>query len=151
MNFNDIARGGTVHLASAGIKVGSTASGIATTRASSYAINGIIYPLAITATAAITAAPKQEEETTCLYLICINKAGTISSVKGKEVLTKDLTAKALPLLWPTPKKDTCPIGAVKVVVTGTGVTFTAGTTLFTASGVTATYMDLFLIPTAPLA
>ncbi len=150
MNLNDVARGGTMCLGYAGLKVGTTESGVATAAAISYSINGELYTKAITATAAITAAKAQAEETTCLYLVCLNAAGTLSTVKGKEVATKDLTAKADVLRWPVPKEATCPIGYVKVAVTGTGVTFTAGSTLLSASGVTATYGNLMCIPTAPL-
>ena len=154
MNFDDIARGGTACLSKAGLAVGGTATGVALAApngaGTDFAINGTIYHKADAATVAITAAAEQAEETTCLYLVCLNASGTLSTVKGTEQLTEDLTAGTAVLDWPTPVADTCPIGCLHVVVTGDGVTFTAGTTSLAASGVTTTYRDLMCIPVAPL-
>lgn len=153
LNLNELVRGGTMCLSKAGLAIGSgdvkdvdiaapNGAGV------DFAINGILYHKADAADQAITAATAQADLTTCLYLICLNAAGTVSSVKGTEVLTADLTAGTAVLQWPSPVANTCPIGAVKVATSG--ATFTAGTTAFNAVTVTDTYYDLFTVPTAPL-
>jgi len=149
MNFSDIARGGTICLSKAGLAVGSTATGIAIAAPNGagvdFAINGKLYHKADAATTAITAAAVQAIASTCLYLVCLNASGTVSTVKGIAVLTADLTAGAAVLEWPDPVEDTCPIGAIKVVTVAS--TYTAGTTALTGI---ATYIDLMTIPTSPL-
>jgi hypothetical protein len=153
INLNELARGGTLCLSKAGVAIGSgdvkdldiaapNGAGV------DYAINGILYHKADTADIPITAAAVQADLTTCLYLVCLDSSGTLSTVKGTEVLTANLTNGTAVLRWPTPVADTCPIGAVKVA--NSGGTFTAGTTEFSAGTVTDTYYDLFTVPVAPL-
>ena len=109
-----------------------------------YAINGIAYHLAdadnldtgVPVNTDISAV--QAADTSCLYLLQLDSGGTLSTVKGPDVLTTDVTAgKAIP--WPTPTANRCPIGGVKVKTVA--VTFTLGTTNFDASGVTETWYD----------
>ena len=153
LNLNDNNRGGTFCLSNAGLAIGSTASQIAIAAPNGagvdYCIKGISYYKADAATAAITAAGTQAVLTTCLYVICLNAAGTVSSVKGREVLNADLAAGTDVLEWPEVDEDVCPIGVVKVKCESTA-TFTAGTTLFSAANVTDTYYNLFTIPSEPL-
>ena len=96
LNLNDNNRGGTFCLSNAGLAIGSTASQIAIAAPNGagvdYCIKGRSYHKADAATAAITAADTQAVLTTCLYVICLNAAGTVSSVKGREVLNADLAA-----------------------------------------------------------
>lgn len=152
MNLNELVRGGTMCLSKAGLAEGTNDYTIKTAAPNGagidYAINGIVYHLADADNLTLTAADAQADLTTCLYLICLNAAGTLSSVKGTEVLTASLTAGTEVLEWPTPAVDTCPIGAIKVA--NSAGTFTAGSTDLGAATVTDTYYDLFSVPVAPL-
>uniref|UniRef100_A0A6M3K2Z8 Uncharacterized protein n=1 Tax=viral metagenome TaxID=1070528 RepID=A0A6M3K2Z8_9ZZZZ len=153
-NLNSEAvRGGTVCLSKAGLKIGNSDAkdvDIAAPNGAGvdFAINGILYHKADAADIALTAADAQAADTSCIYLICLNSSGTLSSVKGTEVTTADITSGKTPLTFPAPTENTCPIGYVRVDTDS--VTFTAGTTELSASGVTDTYVDLFSVPTTPL-
>lgn len=115
-----------------------------------FVIAGLAYHKADTDNINMTAAAAQADLTTCLYLVCIDADGTVSTVKGTEELTADLSAGTAVLHWPTPTANTCPIGAIKVKnIAGT---FTAGSTDLGAGTVTDVYYDFALgMPTAPLA
>lgn len=154
-NLNEEAKGGTFCMSKAGLAIGdgaktgiSLASTVGT--GTDYCIDGILYNKADSATnVPLTAAAVQAVLTKCLYLICIDSSGTISSVKGTAVLAADLTAGNAVLKWPEVPANKCAIGAVKIALASTA-TFTAGTTALDATNVTATYYDLFSVPTAPL-
>ena len=152
INLDELARGGTICLSKAGLAEGTNAATIKTVAPNGagidYAINGILYHLADADNIAITAATAQADLTTCLYLVCLDSSGTLSTVKGTEQVTANLTAGTHTLEWPTPTADTCPIGAIKVVTSG--ATFTAATTDLGAGTVTDTYYDLVAVPSAPL-
>ncbi len=152
-NLNEAHRGGTFCNAKAGLAIGSTASQVALAAPNGagidYCIGGIFYHKADSASVAITAAAVQPVLTKCLYLVCLNAAGTLSTVKGNAVLAADLTNGNAVLQWPKPAADTCVIGAFKVSLAN-AATFTAGTTALNATDVTTTYYDLFAIPSAPL-
>ena len=148
-NLNDQPRGGTLCLSNAGLAVGGTSTGIAIAAPNGagvdFCIKGVSYHKADAATAAITAATVQAVATTCLYVIALNSSGTVSSIKGTEVLSAELTSEEEFLFYPQVDDDVCPIGAVKVVTDATH-TFTAGTTAFDATGITDTYINLFAMP-----
>ena len=154
-DLNDLPRGGTFCHSKAGLAIGdgaktgiSLASVVGT--GTDYSIDGILYNIADSVTnKPLTAATAQTALSKCLYLICVDSSGTVTSVKGTDVLTADLTAGTKVLQWPQPTANTCPIGAVKITLASTGA-FTAGTTALDAANVTATYYDLFNVPTAPL-
>ena len=139
-----LASGQTGAYGKAGLAIGSTAAGISIAAPNGagldYAINGIAYHKADAATAAITAAVVQALLTTCHYTIALDSSGTVSSIKGEEVLTADIGVVGKTVQYPLPLVDTCPIGATKVVCASTA-TFTAGTTDHDASNVTTTYED----------
>lgn len=152
-NLNDEPRGGTLCLSKAGVGVGSTSTGISIAAPNGagvdFTIKGLAYHKADAATAAITAATVQSVATKCLYIICLNSSGTVSTVKGVEALTAELTSGEDFLDWPQIDADLCPIGAVKVETDATH-TFTAGTTALDATGVTDTYYDFIAMPVAPM-
>ena len=149
-NLNHLVRGGNLCLGKAGLTVGTTSTKIKIATAIGYAINGVLYAKAITDNIALTAADAQAVSTSCLYLVCIDAAGTVSTVKGTEVLTADITSGKAVLTWPQPSSnDVVAIGAVRVD-TSASVTFIAGTTALDAAGITDTYYDLFAIPALPL-
>ena len=149
-NLSDDPRNGTACLSRAGLAIGDgakTGPAIVAPNGAGidYCIKGLAYHKADAATVLpLTAAAAQDVSTKCLYLIQINAAGTVSSVKGREVLTADLTAGNDVLEWPMPSDDTqCPIGAVKIE-TAAATTFTAGTTALDAAGITETYYNICL-------
>jgi hypothetical protein len=154
MNLNDNPRGGTMCLGKAGIGIGGTDAKTLKIAAPNgagidYAINGIVYHKADAADAlAMTAAAAQADLTTCIYLVCLDSSGTLSTVKGTAVLTAHLTGGDAVLEWPEVPDNKCAIGAVKIATSGG--TFTAGTTELSAAAVTDTYYDLFCVPVAPL-
>lgn len=154
-NFNNGAKGGNFCLSKAGLAIGDGAkTGVAFVApvgaGIDFCIDGILYNHGDAATnLPLTAAAAQGLLTKCLYLIVVDYAGTVSSVKGTAVLTADLVAGTKVLQWPALPAGKAPVGAVKIAVTTT-YNFTAGTTALDATGVTATYYDLFAVPTAPL-
>ncbi len=153
INLSELAKGGTMCLSKAGLAIGSGDAkdlDIAAPNGAGvdFAINGILYHKADAADIAITAATAQAVSTSCIYLVTLNASGTLATVKGTEVLTADIGVTKK-LDWPEPAADTCPIGAVRVD-TNASTTFTAGTTNFSAAGITDTYYDLFCVPDTPL-
>jgi hypothetical protein len=155
MNLNSDPRGGTFCHSKAGLAIGDgakTGPAIVAPNGAGidFSIDGIMYHKAEAATVLpLTAAAVQAIDTTCLYLMCVNASGTVTSVKGTAVLTSELEADVVALAWPEPTAGTCPFGAVKIVTDHTH-TFTAGTTALDAAGITETYYDLMSIPVNPL-
>ena len=154
INLSELVRGGTLCLSKAGLAEATTTAGAIKIVAPNgagvdFAIGGKIYHKADTDDIAITAATAQAALYSCLYLVQLNSSGTLSTVKGTAVLTADVTAGKTPLTWPEPAASNCPIGAFRVD-TASGYTFTANTTDLSATGITATYYDLFAVPDAPI-
>lgn len=142
----------TACLAKAGLAEGTTSATIQIAAPNGagidYAIHGICYHKADTNNIAVTAHAQQAVSTSCLYLVQIDSSGTVSTKKGKEVLTADLGVNDS-LQWPMPDADLCPIGGYKVALDAS-TTFTNGTTDLGASGVTDTYYDFGLgLPGSP--
>jgi hypothetical protein len=153
MNLEE-SRGGTLCLSKAGLAIGSTPAQLAIAAPNGagvdFVINGTLYHKADIASVAVTAQAIQPALYTCLYLVQLNAAGTLSTVKGTQVLTAALAAKSAVLKWPEPTSALyCPIGAYKVV-TALTATYTAATTDHDAANVTTTYIDLMCIPPSPL-
>lgn len=154
-NFNNNVRGGSFCMVKAGLAIGDGAkTGVAIAApigaGIDYCIDGILYNKADAATnLPFTAAAIQPVLTKCLYLVCVDAAGAVTTVKGTAVLTAALTAGTAVLQWPDLPANKAPIGAVKIALASTA-TFTAGTTALDATNVTATYYDLFCLPSAAL-
>lgn len=153
-NLNMLPRGGTMCLSKAGVKIGNNGANDVDIAAPNgagvdFAIKGLLYHKADAEDIPITAATEQAVATKCLYVICLNASGTLSTVKGTEVPTADLTAGVDVLCWPDVGEDVCAIGAVKVECDATH-TFTAGTTNFSATGITDTFYDFIVYPAEPL-
>jgi len=149
-NISEQVRGGTVCLSKAGLVVAGTTSKARTNAPNGagvdFAINGKIYHLPDADNNIVFTAATQAALTTCLYLVCIDYANTITVIKGTEVVTADLTAGKIALTWPMPTVGLCPIGAIKVVATAV---FIAGTTAL-GTGNAVTYYDLFAVPDTPI-
>ena len=148
--------GGTFCLSRAGLAIGDGAKTGTNSFAApngagvDFSIDGILYHKADAATVApFTAGTVQPVLTKCLYLVCIDSGGTITTVQGTPVLTADLVAGNAVLQWPKPSASVCVVGAVKITLASTA-TFTPGTTALDASNVTATYYNLSRVPAAPL-
>lgn len=151
MNLNEEGKGGTFQTGKATLALpAATYTGPATTVATVFCIDGFNYArAAATTNLPMTAAATQPVLTKCLYLICSDSAGTITSVKGVNVLIADLVAGTKVLPWPELPAGKCALGAIKIALAN-AATFTAGTTALNATDVTATYYDLFNVPSAPL-
>lgn len=149
------------------INAGSAATIKTTSAALVYVINGVFYTAAAWAAQAITVTNGpvnglgyvQPAGTTVYYTLGLNAAGTICVVQGT------YAGQSLNQLNPTlgvgggyagaqrvgdgsmplVPADYCPIGIIKVV-TDSSHTFTAGTTALDATGVTASYFDVAVMP-----
>jgi hypothetical protein len=153
-NTLEIPRGFTGCLSKAGLGIAGTADRVKFTApngaGTDFAIDGIAYHLADGDNVDTGAAAVQAVDTTCLYLLQLDSGGTLSAVKGTEVLNTLTAAGTGVVNWPEPTSGKCPVGAVKVKTVA--VTFTLATTNFDASGVTETWYDFAGgMPTAPLA
>ncbi|WOB06471.1 hypothetical protein [Piscinibacter gummiphilus] len=145
------------------INAGGAAT-VRTTGATIYLIDGVYYTKAALAAQSIavthrfngdavtTADPAyvQPQNSTVIYVLALNAAGTVAVVQGSYAgqaitfstdLSKVFTgAGGVPNL----PAGYVPFGAIKVVTGAT--TFTPGTTLLDAANVTATYFDLAHLP-----
>lgn len=135
--------GRTACFSKAGLAEGTNAATIKTNApngaGTDFSIHGIGYHKADTDNIAVTAHAQQAALTKCLYLVQIDSAGTVSTKKGDEWLTTEVTAgKALQ--WPDPDANKCPLGGYKVVLAN-AATYTNGTTDHSATDVTVTYYD----------
>lgn len=157
-NLNQSLVGVNANLIKAGLAIGTTQGStgtIKTTTTTSYTIDSIYYSKSNTDNIAIVPAIAAQVNaiqavlTTCLYLVQIDSAGAVTVVKGKEVLTSDLTNGSKVLEWPQPTDNRAVIGAYRVSLASTA-TYQFGVTALNASNVTTTYYDLVSIPSAPL-
>lgn len=151
-NLSELVKGGTVCLSKAGLAEGTNSATIKTNApnggGTDFAINGKLYYKADTDNLAVTALALQADLTTCLYTVALDSGGNVTVTKGTAALTANLTAGLVGLTFPEPAANCCPIGGFKIVTSGG--TFTAGTTDFSASGITATCYDFMAIPDAPI-
>lgn len=131
-------------LGSAKLAEGTNANTINIAQAFDYVINGIVYSKAVADNTAMTACAQQADLTTCLYLISINASGTVKITKGTEVLTETVKNGVTPLELPDCPANECPIGIMKIVLSGG--TFTSGTTDLSGTGVTDTFYNIAFMP-----
>lgn len=125
---------GTRCNAAAGVAEGTNAGTIKTTNAVTFSIDGRMYAKAATDNIAWgTGHAVQAASTTRYYAVCINAAGTVSTVQG------DAGGG-----FPEKAASTCLLGFAKVV-TGAS-TFTPGTTDLSAANITGTYIDVAIAP-----
>ncbi len=145
-------RGGNVCLDKAGLVIGGTTAKaqIAAPNGAGvdFVINGIAYHVADADDLVTLSGDDQTALHTNVYLVQINKTGTISVVQGKEVLSAALTAGRVTLTWPVADEDYVAIGAIKVAAGASE--FVPGTTALTGGTVTVTYIDLFAVPEGPI-
>lgn len=138
------------------------AATVKTTNALSYVIDGIQYTKAALAAQAIAITSGlsyvQPALTTVYYTLGVDAAGNISVTQGSyagQTLsadpTKGIGVSKMGASWvgdgsvPDVPDGYCPFGLMKVT-TAAATTFTPGTTLLDAAGVTVAYYDLALLP-----
>ncbi len=137
------------------------AATVKTTNAIDYCVNGVIaqkaalsaQSLAVTHDARGNAGAGyvQPVSSTVYYTIGLNAAGTVCVVQSDflgrnlSLIAAGTSAVGNGLVADTPDGYT-PVGVVKIVTNGS-TTFTAGTTLLDAAGVTASYFDIAVLPT----
>lgn len=163
-----LTQGLTVALASAGLAEGTNANTIKTTADITYTIDGRFYSKSTTDNIAIsyTGATVYQAAaggvqavnggftgavggSTRLYLVCLDTAGAVSIAPGPIVNSADLAAGRVALQFPDDVAGVCVIGAMRIALTA-GTTFTPGSTDLSASGVTATFLNLADVPANPL-
>ena len=148
-------RGGSGAQNNAGLGIGSTPAELSIAAPNGagvdYMIDGYSYHLADDATVAMTAMDAQAVSTSCLYLVMLDSSGTLSTVKGTERLTADITSGKYKLEFPQVDATTkCAIGGFRVDL-NSSTTFTGATTDLDAAGVTDTYYNFgFGIPDKPI-
>ena len=141
------------------------AATVKNTGATVFSIGGVLYTKAALAaqsiavthrldgTAVTTAEPAyvQPALTTVIYVVALNKGGTVAVVQGsydgQSVTFKPDLGKILIGDGDIPDEPAgyTAIGAIKVA-TAAATTFTPGTTLLDAAGVTVTYFDVSVLP-----
>lgn len=116
-----------------------------TTNTVFFAVKGAIYTKApadnLTFSSGHTAVGPSK---TCIFAVCFNAAGTVSTVQGEILTTADIVAGTVDP--PAVTDDSlCVVGYIKVATDGS-TTFTPGSTDLGASGVTDTYYDVMIPP-----
>lgn len=86
---------------------------------------------------------------TRLYLICLDTSGNVSIVPGQIVDNAELAAGRVALMFPDLPSGVCATAALRVAVTS-GTNFTPGSVDLSASGVTASFINLSTVPASPL-
>lgn len=123
---------GTRNLAKGGIAIGTTKSKVKTAAAVDYSIGGVLYTKAATDDLFVLSGAAFAGATRYI-LLGLDKDGTASATVGSATELPDVPA------------GVCPVGYLKVVA-AVGTTFTPGTTLLDAAGVTVTYVDISVPP-----
>lgn len=159
--------GATWALNSGALAEGTNANTIKTTADINYVVDGRFYSKATTDNIAISySGPSVYQApagvgslngaftggvngSTRLYLICLSTAGAVSIVPGPIVDSAELAAGRVGLQFPDAPNGVCPIGAMRIALTQ-GTTFTPGSVDLSASGVTASFINLATVPANPL-
>jgi hypothetical protein len=120
---------------SVALAIGTTKSKLTTGAAAQYCIGGVAYTKAATADLFThTDTTVQAADTTKFYLCTLDASGNGLITQGTSTALPEIARSA----------GEVPVGYIKVVTDG--VTFTPGTTLHDAAGVTTTYVNLQVMP-----
>lgn len=161
MNSIDL-RGATVNTTNAGLAAGTTST-YTTTATTAHVINGLFGTTlaaqtntATPTTDANTAATfvAQTDNTACCYVFGVNAAGAIKVAQGDIVATEvGVTTTAGSFItsppFPALPDDFCPIGYAIVRTAPSAADFTFGSSQWTATGITATFKNVYTLPTRP--
>lgn len=152
INLSEIVRGGTFCLSKAGLAIGGTNTKVKILAPNGagvdFAIGGKIYHKVDTDDVFTLSGAVITALHSCIFVLGLDKDGTMHVAKGTEQLTTDVAAGATPLEFPESDSDVCPIGYVRIDAGASA--FTPGTTALTGGTVTVTYVDCFAIPDAPI-
>ncbi len=118
--------------------VGGATATVKTVNDVDYSINGKVYTKAATASISLSACPEQPAGTTYNYLVSVAANGNVTCTMG---LSIDEYTRQWSPVWPSLSADNAPLGYFSVTTDATH-TFTAGTTLLNAAGLTITYHAL---------
>lgn len=145
-----LSQGGSFALTAGGLAEGTNANTFKTVNTVTFVIDGVFKSKTATDNVAFTAGHSVvAASSSCLFLVCLDAGGNFSTAQGKAALTAGVTAGTASLQWPAAPADVAVVGAIRVD-TGSGVTFTPGSTDLGAASITDTYFDLFAVPTKPL-
>ena len=160
-----LGQGGNLALASGALANGTNAGTIKTTVIIPYIIDGRFYYKAVTDNIVLAfSGPDVYSQnaieknggfvggaggSTRLYGLYLDTAGAVSIVPSQIVDTAKLAAGEVALQYPAPQRGKVCFGMLRIAVTA-GTTFVPGTTGLTATGVTASYINLASVPAEPL-
>ena len=142
MSYNlNQSNGGFESLSAAGVAEGTNAATYKTTNTLVYTSDGVFKSKAATNNVAFTAGHTVVPvSSTCLFGVWIDAAGNFSTSQGAIVPSGD--QKPFPT---APAADLTCVGLIQVT-TNAAVTFTAGTTDLSATGITDAYFDVSRMP-----
>lgn len=139
---------------------GTAAGAIATGKAISYTIDGVIYALDVTVNVNVPAVVESPNEvgvisgnrsiqpigTFCKYLVSVGTDGTAAATAGGIAITQgNIAETAVTAMLPDLPVNSCALGYFQVQ--STSVAYTPGTTSHSSAGNTFTYVDLVHMPT----
>jgi hypothetical protein len=160
-----LSQGGNIAFTSGAWAEGTNAATIKSTATITYVINGVFAAksatdnIAISYTGSAVYSQNSVEQSggfvgavggsTRLYGVYLDSAGAVTIVPGKIVNSAELAAGTVALEFPSMQADKACVAALRVAVTA-GTPFVPGTTDLSASGVTASFLNLSSIPGKPL-
>lgn len=146
-----LSQGGSFALTAGGLAEGTNANTYKTVSTITFVVDGVFKTKTATDNVAFSAGHATVPvSSSVIYLVGLDAGGTFSTVAGRAVPTAEVTAGTRALEWPAaPAGDIAVVGAIRVD-TGSGVTFTPGSTDLGAASITDTFFDLFAVPTKPL-
>ena len=142
-NISFQSTNGNFCLANATLAKGTTTT--ISTAAIDFMIDGLVYTKATAANFAPTATASQAAGTSCLYLVTVVAAGTVTVTKST---VEQVIGSGLALTWPSIPASSAVIAGFKMA-TATNA-FIGGTTAHDATGCTATYYNFMTPPTFTL-
>jgi hypothetical protein len=129
---------------------GAAAATFKTTSAYQYLIDGVFKSKAALAAQAFSAGhAAQPIGVTQYYAVGLDGSGNVTTYQGVEETFILLGVSSTVPTLPTIPAGICPVGIIKVV-NGSANAFVPGTTALDTAGLTVTYFDVSIMPTAPM-
>lgn len=151
MNLNHNPKGGIFCLTNPAIIIDASAKADAevTTTTLYYVIDGNLYTFTSgDGDIPLEVANNVDALSTLLCLVCVDSSGTVTLVNGSHITNIEWDA-GVPLKWPSPTADTCPIGGLQIK-NGAATEFVGGTTELDATDVKFTAHNFFAVPPHPV-